>query len=257
MSFRWFVCLDSSLFLPSVQASSSTGLLPICHDMLRHRHTCGCGRTRRKAIALQASSSINMLGSSPIRGVSRSHQQTDVLLTVGHTPAATSTAPLDASPASPRLFSSTDLPQTPPSQLLRAVSSPPNVRRLRNIASPPPASHPILSSAITVACTIAPDSTRLPRQRQLAFTIQNTPPAQHASPFAAAATLPEPPSLLDKINSLPGPQQLLRSILTDNKASLSFQDSGMLTHMLHRATLFPAESNGCVVGSSSVGSACR
>ena len=230
--------------------------LPICHDMLRRRHACGFERTLRKAIALQVSRSTNMLGSLPIRGVSTSPQQVDVVLTACSTPAAISTAPLDASPASPRLFSSTALPHTPPSQLLRAVSSPPPVRRLRNTASPPPASHPRLSSAITVACTIAPDATRLPIQRQLAFPMQNTPSAQQASPFAAAETVLEPPSLWDKINGLPGPQQLLRSVLTDNKASFS-QDSGMLTHMLHRATLFPAESDSCVVGSSSVGSACR
>lgn len=196
-----------------------------------------------------------MLGSLPVTGVSESLQQVDILFTSSHIPAATSMVALDSPPASPRFFCSTALPQTPPSQLMQAVSSPPPVKRQRSIASPPPASHPILSSAITVACT--PDASRLPTQRQLAFPTQNTPPAPHASPFAAAATVPEPPSLLDKINSLPGPQQLLRSVLIENKASLPLQDSSMLTHMLHRATLVPYESQGCPVASSSAGSACR
>ena len=198
-----------------------------------------------------------MLGSLPVTSAFITPQQVEPLFPASHIPDATSPVALDASPASPRLFGQTALPQTPPSQLLRAVSSPPPVRRQRSIASPPLASHPILSSAITVACTIAPDANRLPTQRQLAFPIQNTPPAQHASPFAAAATVLEPPSLLDKINSLPGPQQLLRSVLTENKASLSLQDSGMLTHMLHRATLVPNGSNDGAVASSSAGSACR
>ena len=227
--------------------------------MLRHRHAGGCGHIFRKALALQASSSNNMLGSLPVAGVSTPASENNALFTDGHTPAATSTAALNASPASPQSFGSTALPQTPPSQLLRAFSSPPPVRRLRNVASPPPASHPILSSAITVACTKAPDADRFPTQRQLAFHNQKTPPAQHASPFAAAATVPEPASLLDRIKSLPGPRQAPRSALTDDKARFSLQDSGMLTHMLNRATLFPTKSQpeGCAEASSSAGSACR
>ena len=226
-------------------------------QLLRHRHTCGCGQPLRKAITLQASSSNNMLGSLPVTGASTSTQQVDAFLTDGRTPAATSTAALDASPASPRSFCTTALPQTPPSQLSRAVSSPPPVRRLRSVASPPPASHPILSSAITVACTIAPEAGRLPTQRQLAFPIQKTPPASYASPFAAVATISEPTTLLDKVNSLPGPQQLLRSVLADKKPSFCLQDSGMLTHMLHRAMLFPTEHEDGAAASSSAGSACR
>ena len=228
-----------------------------CNLLICHRRACNCALALRKP-ALQAFST-DMLGSLPVSGASIYCQQVDGLSLDCTTSA--SVAALDTPPASPRLFGSTALPQTPPSQLLRAASSPPPMRRLQKFASPPPASHPILSSAITVACTADPDAChsqgRLPTQRQLAFSFQNTPPAQQTSPFATAAAIPEPPSLLDKINRLPGPQHVLRTVRKETKDSLSLQDSGMLTHMLHRASRFHTENDGCAGGSSSAGSGCR
>lgn len=203
-----------------------------------------------------------MLGSTAlVNGASHFSQHPDSFSVAWHTAAGAALLSPDASPASPRLFGSPDLPQTPPSQMLRVASVPPPVRRLRNNTSPPHASHPTLSSALTVACTLVPESCqspgRLPTQRQLGFSFTNPTPAPQASPFAAAAVSTEPPTLLDKINSLPGPKNVLRTVLTQNKNSLSLQDRGMLTHMLHRATLLQtaSECHGC--GSTSTGSACR
>ena len=201
-----------------------------------------------------------MLGSAAVSGASQLSQQPDSLSLAWYTSAGVELTTPDASPASPRLFDSPVLPQTPPSQMLRAASGPPPVRRLRNTASPPPASHPTLSSAMTVACTLAPDSCpsprRLPTQRQLGFSFRNTS-APPESPFAAAAASTEAPTLLDKINSLPGPTNVLRTVLTQNKNRLSVQDSGTLTHMLHRATLLQTATECCGSGSSFAGSACR
>ncbi|KAL3160301.1 hypothetical protein ABBQ38_009693 [Trebouxia sp. C0009 RCD-2024] len=219
-------------------------------------------RERKCHILKQACwKSIDIVGSLPLNDTLGLPRQFDGFSSACHSPATAPMTTLDASPASPKVFlGSTALPQTPPSQLSRAASSPPPVRRSRNIASPPHASHPILSSAITVACTAAPDAChstgRLPTKRQLGFSFDGTPAAQHPSPFTAVATTPESPSLLHKLNSLPGMHHRLNTALSEHQDSLCLQDSGMLTHMLHHATLLHTKSKGYAAGSSSNGSFC-
>ena len=165
----------------------------------------------------------------------------------------------DVSPAATRLLGPAVLPQTPPSQMLRTASEPPPIRRRRKMACPPAAPHPKLSCAITVARTVVPDAchspNRLPTHRQIRFPFPNPPHVQQASPFATAVHPADSASLLENINSLPGPKDLLRTVLTQTKHSLSFQDSGMLTQMLHRANRLQSERQCSSAPSSS--SACR
>lgn len=254
-------CSDSSL--PDSQYAIKATPMHTFNLLIESRVRMQCPRCFTLAVASPGCwKSIDTPGSLPPEGAPGSPRQFNSFSTACHSPAAASMMKLESLSASPQvLLGSSPLPQTPPSQLSRAASSPPPLRRSRNTTSPPPASHPILSSAITVACTAAPDaihsSGRLPIQRQLGFSFQNTQPPQHTSPFAAAATTPEPASLLDKTNSLPGPQHVPRTVLSDHKDSLSLQDSGMLTHMLHRATLLHTEREGHASGSSCNGPACR
>ncbi|KAL0021708.1 hypothetical protein WJX79_004945 [Trebouxia sp. C0005] len=148
-------------------------------------------------------------------------------------------------PESPRLFSPPSLPETPPAQMLQRATSAPPVRRTRSMNSPPAASHPVLASAFAVAGTGAPDISqapaRDPTQRQLqlgpmfAFPLLLCP--QEPVPFPSSASKAEPASLLEKVNSLPGPKAVLRSIIAERHNSLSLQDSSMLSDMLRRSQL--------------------
>lgn len=170
-----------------------------------------------------------------------------------------------ACPASPRVFSLPLLPNTPPSQLLKAATTPPPLRRARSLPPAPKASHPVLVSAITsvVKCARVADAlkptTRFPAQRQLGqqFALSAPQTPQHsASPFAFPAKTSELPSLLDKINSLPGSKDALRSVLAQRHNDMSFQDSGVLLHMLHRASP-PGPESECPAAATSTGSATR
>ncbi len=179
-----------------------------------------------------------------------------------HTSMILSVVRSDACPGSPHLCDSPVLPHTPPSQLLRSAASAPPVRRLRSLSSPPAASHPVLASAIAVACTAAPDSyqppARLPMQRQLSplFGFQASPTSPQYTPFAAAANNLQPPSLLNKVNNLPGPKDMLKAVLTQRQNNLSFQDSGMLSRMLQRASMSKPDPVD-PAATSSTGSASR
>lgn len=169
----------------------------------------------------------------------------------------------DASPESPRLFGSPILPETPPAQIMKPPQTAPPVRRARSMNTPPVASHPVLASAFAVARTAAPDSDQLPArsptQRQLQLgPLFSFPSSQthQPTPFAFAASKLEPPSLLDKVNSLPGPKDVLQAVLLQRQNSLSCQDSGMLSHMLQRSAQLHSKRDG-PAAASSTGSASR
>jgi len=184
--------------------------------------------------------------------------------TAWHTAVKASGPELGAGPESPRPLSSPRLPGTPQSQMLQAATLAPPVRRTRNMNSPPPASHPVLASAFAVAGTAAPDISqapaRLPTQRRLqlgpllAFPL--SPCLQEPTPFVFAAVKIEPPSLLDKVSSLPGPKDVLRTIIAERHNSLSFQDSSTLSHMLKRSAQLQTDTGG-PAAASSTGSANR
>lgn len=169
-----------------------------------------------------------------------------------------------AGPESRRLFSPPSLPETPPTQMLQAATFAPPVKRTRSMNSPPTASHPVLASAFAVAGTAAPDISqapaRLPTQRQLQlgpmFAFPLLPGPQEHTPFPFAAGKIQPASLLEKVNSLPGPKGVLRSVIAERNKSLSFQDSSMLSEMLKRSAQMDAGTEG-PAAASSAGSANR
>lgn len=169
----------------------------------------------------------------------------------------------DASPESPRLFGSPILPETPPAQIMKPPQTAPPVRRARSMNIPPAASHPVLASAFAGARTAAADSEQLlarsPTQRQLQlgplFSFPS-PQTHQPTPFAFAASKVQPPSLLDKVSSLPGPQDILQAVLLQRQNSLSCQDSGMLSHMLQRSAQLQSKREG-PAAASSTGSASR
>ena len=246
--------------------------------------------SRRQCEPRTPSTSLN--GSRPVSVPSSlAHQAMDSGL-AWPTSASVAVSKPSACPASPRVFSLPLLPNTPPSQLLKAATTPPPLRRARSLPPAPKASHPVLVSAITsvVKCARVADAlkptTRFPAQRQLGqqFALSAPQTPQHsASPFAFPAKTSELPSLLDKINSLPGSKDALRSVLAQrhNDMSLldkinslpgskdalrsvlaqrhndmSFQDSGVLLHMLHRASP-PGPESECPAAATSTGSATR
>ncbi|DBA79524.1 TPA: hypothetical protein ACH3X1_008228 [Trebouxia sp. C0004] len=163
-----------------------------------------------------------------------------------------------ASPESPRLFCPLSLPETPAAQKLLAATSAPPVRRTRSMNSPPTAAHPVLVSAFAVAGTGAPDISqapaRLPTQRQLQlrpmFAFPLLPGPQEPSPFPFSTLKSDSASLLDKVNSLPGPKNILRSIIAERHNSLSLQDSSMLSDMLKRSTKLHTDTEGPAAASS-------
>ena len=169
-----------------------------------------------------------------------------------------------AGPESPRLFVPPSLPETPPAQKLQIATSAPPVRRTRSIIPPPAASHPVLTSAFAVAGTGAPDisqaPTRLPTQRQLQlgpmFAFPLLPGPQEPIPFPSSASDTKPASLLEKVNSLPGPKDMLRSIIAERHNSLSLQDSSMLSDMLRRSAPLHTDTEA-PVAANSAGSAYR
>jgi len=79
---------------------------------------------------------------------------------------------------------------------------------------------------------------------------------QEPTPFVFAAVKIEPPSLLDKVSSLPGPKDVLRTIIAERHNSLSFQDSSTLSHMLKRSAQLQTDTGG-PAAASSTGSANR
>jgi len=169
-----------------------------------------------------------------------------------------------ACPASPCLFSLPSLPATPPSQMLQTATFAPPVRRTRSKNLPPAASHPVLPSAFAVAGTgfldISQAPARLPTQRQLqlgpmsAFPLLPGPREPVLFPSSASKT--EPASLLEKVNSLPGPKDVLRSIIAERHNSLSLQDSSMLSDMLRRSAPLYTDTEK-PVAATSAGSANR
>jgi len=169
-----------------------------------------------------------------------------------------------AGPESPRLFSAPSLPETPPAQMLQTATSAPPVRRTRSMNSPPTASHPVLASAFAVAGTGASDISqapaRLPTQRQLQlgpmFAFPLLLGLQEPVPFPSSASKTEPASLWEKVNSLPGPKDVLRSIIAERHNSLSLQDSNMLSDMLRRSAPLHIDTEG-PVAATSAGSANR
>ena len=169
-----------------------------------------------------------------------------------------------AGPESPRLFVPPSLPETPPAQKLQIATSAPPVRRTRSIIPPPAASHPVLTSAFAVAGTGAPDisqaPTRVPTQRQLQlgpmFAFPLLPGPQEPIPFPSSASDTKPASLLEKVNSLPGPKDMLRSIIAERHNSLSLQDSSMLSDMLRRSAPLHTDTEA-PVAANSAGSAYR
>ncbi len=162
-----------------------------------------------------------------------------------------------AGPESPRLFSP-GLPETPPAQMLQTATNAPPVRRTRSMNSPPAASHPVLASAFAVAGTDAPDISqapaRVPTQRQLQlgpmFAFPLLPSPQEPVPFPSSASKTEPASLLEKVNSLPGPKDVLRSIIAERHNSLSLRDSSMLSDMLRRSAQLHTDTEGPAVAGS-------
>ncbi|KAL0032194.1 hypothetical protein WJX77_009935 [Trebouxia sp. C0004] len=124
--------------------------------------------------------------------------------------------------------------------------------------SPPTAAHPVLVSAFAVAGTGAPDISqapaRLPTQRQLQlrpmFAFPLLPGPQEPSPFPFSTLKSDSASLLDKVNSLPGPKNILRSIIAERHNSLSLQDSSMLSDMLKRSTKLHTDTEGPAAASS-------
>lgn len=163
-----------------------------------------------------------------------------------------------AGPESPRLFVPPSLPETPPAQKLQIATSAPPVRRTRSIIPPPAASHPVLTSAFAVAGTGAPDisqaPTRVPTQRQLQlgpmFAFPLLPGPQEPIPFPSSASDTKPASLLEKVNSLPGPKDMLRSIIAERHNSLSLQDSSMLSDMLRRSAPLHTDTEAPVAANS-------
>ncbi len=175
-----------------------------------------------------------------------------------HTAVHNSGAGSAAGPESPRLFSAPSLPETPPAQMLQTAVNAPPVRRTRSMNLPPAASHPVLASAFAVAGTGAPDISqapaRLPTQRQLQlgplFAFPLLPGPQEPIPFPSSASKTKPASLLEKVNSLLGPKEILRSIIAERHNSLSLQDSSMLSDMLRRTAPLHTDTEGPVAATS-------
>lgn len=107
-----------------------------------------------------------------------------------------------ACPASPLVFSLPLLPNTPPSQLLKAATTPPPLRRARSLPPAPKASHPVLVSAITsvVKCASVADAlkptTRFPTQRQLGQQFVLSAPQTPSTPPVHLHFLQKPQSYL-------------------------------------------------------------